>query len=99
MSGNATLSEAGFISLEWAAQALIAQYPDTKGCVVNLSSSAHAISPFRAPDTNFISSMNLPSDEQPSRSDCEAFETPWVTGHKTLVAYAQSQTTVILHAN
>lgn len=69
-----------------------------KGRIVNVSSSAHTVSPFRFSDPNFIQPTTLSQDEQPSHSACKAFGISWVTDYAPLVAYAQSKTAVILHA-
>ncbi|KAF5659333.1 retinol dehydrogenase 13 [Fusarium denticulatum] len=72
--------------------------PEASGRVINVSSSAHAVSPFRFGDPHFFGSSDLPPDEEPSRDACLAFGIPWESGYSPLVAYAQSKTAVILHA-
>ncbi|KAF5703468.1 retinol dehydrogenase 13 [Fusarium globosum] len=72
--------------------------PEASGRVINISSSAHTVSPFRFDDPHLIGSSNLPPDQQPSREACRAFGIPWESGYSPLVAYAQSKTAVILHA-
>nr|DAD54582.1 TPA_asm: oxidoreductase [Fusarium equiseti] len=69
-----------------------------QGRVINVSSSAHTVSPFRFGDPHFIGSSDLLPDEEPSREACKAFGIPWETSYSPLVAYAQSKTAVILHA-
>ncbi|KAF5543111.1 retinol dehydrogenase 13 [Fusarium mexicanum] len=72
--------------------------PEASGRVINVSSSAHTVSPFRFSDPHFIGSSVLPPDQQPSRAACRAFDIPWESGYSPLVAYAQSKTAVTLHA-
>jgi NAD(P)-dependent dehydrogenase (short-subunit alcohol dehydrogenase family) len=76
------------------------------GRVVNVSSSAHIISPFRFSDPNFhcsTSAMGLQAiqvaiEDQPDREACQNFDIPWTIEYEPLVAYAQSKTAVSLHA-
>ncbi|RGP71761.1 short-chain dehydrogenase tic chloroplastic, partial [Fusarium sporotrichioides] len=66
--------------------------------VINVSSSAHTISRFRSSDPHFIGSSDLLPDEEPSREARKACDIPWGTGCSLLMAYAQSKTSLILHA-
>ncbi|KAF4415040.1 retinol dehydrogenase 13 [Fusarium acutatum] len=72
--------------------------PEASGRVINVSSSAHTVSPFRFGDPHFIRSSDLPPDQEPSREACRAFDIPWESGYSPLVAYAQSKTAVTLNA-
>lgn len=69
------------------------------GRIVNVSSGAHAVSPFRFSDPHFTAASTcLPADEEPSPDACAAFEIPWTSSYAPLVAYAQSKTAGMLHA-
>jgi NAD(P)-dependent dehydrogenase (short-subunit alcohol dehydrogenase family) len=68
------------------------------GRIVNVSSSAHAISPFRFSDPAFSHSEHVKEDEQPLEGACKEFETPWTLDYSPLIAYGQSKTALSLHA-
>lgn len=63
------------------------------GRVVNVWSSAHAISPLHFSDTDFLAEGDIAAEDQPEREACEHFDIPWALGYD-----AQSRTAVILHA-
>lgn len=68
------------------------------GRVVNVSSSAHAISPLRFSDPTFSDSVNLAKEEQPLKEVCKEFDTAWTLEYSPLIAYGQSKTALSLHA-
>lgn len=68
------------------------------GRVVNVSSSAHEISPFRFSDPAFSKAEGLAQDEQPLKDVCKHFDTPWTLDYSPLIAYGQSKAAVALHA-
>jgi NAD(P)-dependent dehydrogenase (short-subunit alcohol dehydrogenase family) len=70
----------------------------SRGRVVNVSSSAHAVSPFRFSNPNFIENQGVDLDEQPSREACDEFGVPWTLEYSPLIAYGQSKAAGILHA-
>ncbi|KAF5578548.1 short-chain dehydrogenase [Fusarium subglutinans] len=72
--------------------------PVVSGRVINVSSSAHTVSPFRFSDPHFIGSSDLPPDQEPSREACRAFGIPWESGYSPLVVYALPKTAVTLRA-
>ncbi|KAF5630180.1 retinol dehydrogenase 13 [Fusarium sp. NRRL 25303] len=72
--------------------------PEASRRVINVSSSAHPVSPFRFGDPHFVGSSDLYPDQEPSREACRAFDIPWESGYSPLVAYAQSKTAVTFHA-
>jgi NAD(P)-dependent dehydrogenase (short-subunit alcohol dehydrogenase family) len=68
------------------------------GRIVNVSSSAHEISPFRFSDPAFEKADDLAEEEQPLKNVCDHFDTPWTLGYSPLIAYGQSKAAVALHA-
>jgi NAD(P)-dependent dehydrogenase (short-subunit alcohol dehydrogenase family) len=68
------------------------------GRVVNVSSSSHAISPFRFSDPAFMETKKMERDEWPSEDACRALHVQWTLDYLPLIAYGQSKTAQILHA-
>ncbi|KAI9643202.1 hypothetical protein NHQ30_007818 [Ciborinia camelliae] len=65
--------------------------------IVNMSSNGYIFSPFRFADYN-LEGNNLPKEEKPPKSLCEAYGLPWGLGFLPRIAYGQSKTETILYS-